>query len=211
MKIFLTLILMLCSINALELNNFNNYKCDKVIDNSYFKTCYDYNLKSATASYTLLQGDKVNSLNIKERFDFYDDQNIPKEFRTFDHQYTNSGFDRGHIEGDASFDYSAESLKFTYALSNIVPQYPKTNRHSYLNVEKYQREKAQELQFLEVLTLIEYTDEKVNKMSIPKVFNVVLYNKNIGFEECYSIKNDNIVYSLDEMKVNCSSMSSIIK
>lgn len=85
--------------NSLFLNQFFNDKaCDKVLTNGgYFKTCYDYNLKSAKYVAYSLSGVLVNEKNIKKRPSFREDKNIPKRYRSTSKDFVNSGYDRGHL------------------------------------------------------------------------------------------------------------------
>lgn len=200
---YLIALLLIVGMSAEEIE-VNKYfaNCDKPLDNGYFKTCYNYEYKSATASYIELSGSNVNKKNIKLRFDFTEDQNIPEIFRTSDYDFLNSGCDRGHIQSDASNDYSEESRNATYLMSNITMQYPNTNRRSYLKVEKRERELAVLYKHIKALTLISYTDKTIKGIRIPLEYTKILWNKNI--KECYIIKNDNIIYSIDEMRIDCS-------
>ena len=205
MKIIKYVILLsLATISYAEID-YNRYflNCDKIIDNTYFKSCYNYNYRSTTASYIELDG-KVNINNIADRFEFYEETNIPTEYRVKSSDYTNSGFDRGHIQSDASNDYSIESRNSTYTMSNITLQYPITNRRSYLKVEKRERELLTFHNKIKSLTLIKYTDKKYKNISIPETYYKIFYNS--SFIECYKIPNDNKSYKLDEMKINCDSL-----
>lgn len=195
------LLIVIMSADEIEVNKYFE-KCDKPLDNGYFKTCYNYEYKSATASYIELSGANVNKGNIKKRFDFTEDLNIPEIFRTKDSDFLNSGCDRGHVQSDASNDYSEESRNATYLMSNITMQYPNTNRRSYLKVEKRERELAVQYKQIKALTLISYTDKTIKGIRIPFEYTKILWNKNI--RECYIIKNDNIIYSIDEMRIDCS-------
>ena len=196
------ILLSLASISYAEID-YNKYflNCDKIIDNTYFKSCYNYNYRSTTASYIELDS-KVNTNNIADRFEFYEETNIPQEYRVKSSDYTNSGFDRGHIQSDASNDYSIESRNSTYAMSNITLQYPITNRRSYLKVEKRERELLTFHNKIKSLTLIKYTDKKYKNISIPEAYYKIFYNS--SFIECYKIPNDNIRYELEQMKISCS-------
>lgn len=202
----LILLIIISTILNADWIDYNKYfqNCDKNLDNRYFKTCYNYSYKSATASYIKLSGDNVDKKNIKLRFDFTEDTNIPIMYRTKDSDYTNSGFDRGHIQSDASNDYSEESRNATYFMTNITMQYTQTNRRSYLAVEKRERELAVQYKNIESLTIIEYSEKSVNGIRIPQDYTKIYWNGN--FKECYKIKNDNIVYTLDQMKIDCSTI-----
>lgn len=199
--------------NSFLVNKYiNNENCDKILSNDgYFTTCYDYNLKGALYGYLKLYGSNVHSKNIEKRDNFYQDLNIPKEFRTLSGDYTNSGFHRGHsIANDASFDYSEESKKSTYVMSNIVPQYPKTNTKSYLSVENYERFVSVKLGEVEVLTINFYNNnpKKIGKsgVSVPDGFAKILWNNNYEFQRCFYIPNDDVVYKLADLEISCKSI-----
>jgi len=191
----------------------NNKNCDQILRNKgYFTTCYNYNLKSATVIYIKLDGNLVNSKNIKKRPRFYPDLNIPKRYRTYTQDYTHTGYDRGHSgANDASNDYSLKSQKATYVMSNIVPQYPKTNRKSYLKVEKYERKIASNLGFMNSLTINIFTDypKRIGRseLAVPKGFYKIYWNKKSNFKKCFYIPNDNMLYNLKEMVINCKKIS----
>ncbi len=53
--------------------------------------------------------------------------------------YTNSGFDRGHLCPSDDRDSTAEENKATFTLSNIVPQAPKQNQQAWRLLEDYTR------------------------------------------------------------------------
>lgn len=195
------LLIVIMSADEIEVNKYFE-KCDKPLDNGYFKTCYNYEYKSATASYIELIGDNVDKKNIKLRFEFTQDKNIPEIFRTKDSDWTNSGFDRGHVQSDASNDYSEASRNATYLMSNITMQYPNTNRRSYFKVEKRERELAVHYKNIKALTLISYSDKSIRGIRIPLEYTKIFWNND--FKECYIIKNDDKVYTLEDMKVDCS-------
>lgn len=183
--------------------NANDYKCDVLIDNSYFKTCYSFEHNSAIWSYSKLT-DSNNNVGLIKSPAFYSDKRIPIEHRVYSSDFTNTGFDRGHLQNDANFDYSLESLKETYAMSNITLQYPKTNQISNRLIENRQREILKIQKEIEIYILVYYTNEKIkNKISVPSYYYIITQNKNNNFKECFILKNDNIVYTLDQMHTDC--------
>lgn len=54
--------------------------------------------------------------------------------------YTNSGFDRGHLCPSDDRDSSPEDNAATFFLTNIVPQAPRHNREVWKNLEDYERQ-----------------------------------------------------------------------
>lgn len=198
-------LILIITVVILSLNNLfaSDYKCDTLIDNTYFKTCYSFDRNSAIWSYAKITNSN-NTVGITKRPSFYADKRIPLEHRVYSSDFTNTGFDRGHLQNDSNFDYSEESLKETYAMSNITLQYPKTNQISNRLIENRQREILKTQKEIEIYILIYYGDEKVkNKISIPTYFYIITSNKKNNFKECHILKNDNIEYTLDQMKTEC--------
>jgi len=190
----------------------NDLNCDKILTNeNYFTTCYDYDLKSSIYAYTKLYKENINSKNIKKRPRFYDDLNLPKKFRTKYSDYTKTGFDRGHgIVSDSSWDWSLKSQKMTYIMSQIYPQYPNTNRKSYLKIEKYERQITSKLGDLEIFLKVEYPNSPKrigrSQLAVPKGFYKKLWNKEKGFSKCFYIPNDNKSYDIRDMNTSCDNI-----
>lgn len=200
--------------SSLFIKRYINYEsCNQILDNSgYFTTCYDYELKSAIKGYVKLDGNLVNELNIEKRPKFYDDLELPKEYRTKSSDYARSGFDQGHSVGsDASFDYSLKSQKATYVMSNVVPQYPNTNRLSYLNVENYERLVAKTFGESESL-VFNFFDRKPKRLgktqfAIPNGFAKIVWNEENKFQRCFYIPNDDVAYELQDLEISCKELT----
>ncbi|GAB3945589.1 DNA/RNA non-specific endonuclease [Spirosoma harenae] len=54
--------------------------------------------------------------------------------------YTNTGFDRGHLCPSDDRDATPEDNAATFLLTNIVPQAPRHNRETWKNLEDYERQ-----------------------------------------------------------------------
>lgn len=176
----------------------NKNYCDQLIQNPYFKICYDYKLKGAkTITYTL-SGDKVNQINIKKRPSFHTEKSLDRPYRVSPKSYTRTGYDRGHMANDASFDWSMQSLNSTYTMANIVPQEPKVNRYHWVKVERYARMMARKLGKVNVVNIIQYNHNpkrfKKQNIAIPKGFYKIIYNNEKSFERCFYYKNNSDSY-----------------
>jgi endonuclease G len=73
--------------------------------------------------------------------DFQPDPTLPTDwFAVKTSNYTNTGFDRGHLCPSDDRDGSAADNATTFLLTNIVPQAPRHNREVWKNLEDYERE-----------------------------------------------------------------------
>jgi len=193
----------------------NKDKCNQIVDKEFFEVCYDYSLKVATSVAYTLEGDLVNELNIQQRPQFYEELTIDEPYRAKNSDYKGSGYDRGHLAPDASFDWSEESLEATYSLANVIPQVPEINRYTWSKVEKYARDKAVDLGKIDVINIIEYDKNQTkyigeDNIAVSVGFYKILINEYESYEECFYYKNDmNISIDNDNIlkhKVDCDTI-----
>jgi len=193
----------------------NDNLCDTIIDKVFLEVCYDYDLKVAKSVAYTLNGDLVNELNIQDRPSFYEEPSLDNAVRASVSDYSGSGYDRGHMAPDASFDWSQESLDATYSLANIIPQIPEVNRDMWVKVEEYARDKAVELGSVNILNIVQYntTPPRIGtgNIAVSKGFYKVLYNEDDDYEECYYYVNEPNANSqndtLSAHEVDCSSVT----
>ena len=199
-----------CSTNAENLNS--SVSCDQIIDKEYYEICYDYEYKGALFVSYHLEGDKVYANNIEQRDNFYIEGSLPREYASSSDDYTGSGYDRGHLASDASFDYSSDALHSVYSMANIVPQDPELNRELWIDTEYYERQKAKEFGSLDVTIGVVYPQNPMqigeDFISVPSRFYKAISNTEYNFEECYSYENipSSIDESLESHKVECSEL-----
>jgi len=193
-KLFLLTLLLFSTLQATNLNNYiNDANCDQIIDKQVFTICYNYKMKGAKyVSYTL-DGNKVNVINIKKRNSFYTEKNLPKKYRSHNKDYTHSGYDRGHLANDASFDYSKKVVRKTYSMANIIPQAPQVNRKTWIKAEKLERRVASKLGEVSVINGVVYSSDpkKIgkNRIAIPDGFWKMIYNDDKDYKKCFYYKN----------------------
>ncbi|KAJ3280490.1 nuclease [Rhizoclosmatium sp. JEL0117] len=70
---------------------------------------------------------------------FKEDPAIPLAFRVKPNDYTNSGFDRGHLVPAADVVESQAAIDETFFMSNMSPQAPAFNRGVWASFERYVR------------------------------------------------------------------------
>jgi endonuclease G, mitochondrial len=213
MKRILIIIGLAISLNALEISDFIDLKkCDQIIDKQVFKICYSYEHKGALAVWYELDGKLVNKTNIKKRPSFYNEKTIPMKYRSKSKDYTKTGLDRGHLANDASFDYDKKIVRKTYTMANVIPQYPKVNRYTWIKAERYERQIAVKLEKVTVINLVDYSNSnKVigkNKVSVPTSFSKILFNNYADFSKCFQYQNiKDIDTKKDKLKqhlINCN-------
>lgn len=211
LKKILLIITLTLSLFSKDINDFIDLKkCDQIIDKQVFKICYSYKYKGALAVWYDLDGNLVNKENIKKRPRFYNEKTIPMKYRTKYKDYTHSGFDRGHLANDASFDYDEKIVRKTYTMANIVPQYPNLNRRTWIKAEKYERSIASKLGKVKVINLVDYSNSPGtigNNVSIPSSFKKILINDDEKFLKCFEYQNiEDIDVKKDRLKnhiINC--------
>jgi len=167
-------------------------ECDAIVDKVFLAICYDSSLKAAKAVGYSLDGVLVHQLNITDRPPFYEESSLDANSRATYSDYTNSGYDRGHLAPDASFDWSQESLDSTYSLANIIPQVPEVNQHMWVDVENYERSKAVDLGTVNILNIVKYSNTPTrigaNQIAVSEGYYKVLYKDE--YQECFYYAND---------------------
>lgn len=210
MKKILLIITLTISLFSKDINDFIDLKkCDQIIDKQVYKICYSYKHKGALAVWYELDGNLVNKTNVKKRPRFYNEKNIPMKYRTKYKDYTHSGFDRGHLANDASFDYDEKIVRKTYTMANIVPQYPNLNRRTWIKAERYERSIAVKLGKVKIINLVDYSNSPGtigNGVSIPSSFQKILINDDNKFLKCFEYQNikdiDSKQYKLKHFECN---------
>ena len=215
MRKILLLTLLLATLDATDLSQYiNKQNCSQIIDKQVFTICYDYEAKGAKyVSYTL-DGTKVNSINIKKRSKFYTEKNLPNQYRSHNKDYTHSGYDRGHLANDASFDYDKKVVAKTYTMANIIPQVPNVNRKTWIKAEELERKVAVGLGMVNVLNGVVYSSNPPrigkNKIAVPDGFWKMIFNDKENYKKCFYYENDlNAVVKGDKLKshlVDCASL-----
>lgn len=161
---------------------------------------YSLEKKGATKVYYTL-GNNVNDVNIKKRQDFYKDNALDFPYATTPEDYTNTGFDRGHMAADATFDYDYNSLNDTYSMANIVPQYPNVNREVWKNIEELERYNAVQFGSLYVENIIKYDNKEIlKKLPIEEILPERKF-KNTEHRAKYIAKYERDSINLEEKEI----------
>ena len=206
MKILVSILLSVTVLLSTEFSDFINKKnCNQIIDKSVYTVCYNYHHKGSLFVGYTLDGDLVNKGNIKKRGRFYTEKNLPKKYRSHTKDYTHSGYDRGHLASDASFDWDEKVMRKTYSMVNVIPQSPKVNRKLWIKSEKYERLVSTQLGSVNVINGVVYDENPKrigkNQISVPKGFWKMIYNDEKDFKKCFYYSNDlDVVVKGDKLK-----------
>jgi endonuclease G len=93
--------------------------------------------------------------------------------------YTNSGYDRGHMAPNADFNDTRENALLTFFIANIWPQTPNVNRVIWLKTENETRKLAVMYLIVKVVIIVDqFSDEKVKDIQVPLCFKRMVYDLN---------------------------------
>lgn len=112
-------------------------KNEFIINREQYTLSYNSMLNSANWASWYASNDSYGKVK-RYKGKFISDTTLPISFTTVTHSdYTNSGYDRGHIVRSKERSKTIEDNKSTFILSNIIPQTPDLNRGIWLKLEKY--------------------------------------------------------------------------
>ena len=98
---------------------------------------------------------------------FITDKSLPFDFYRVTHSdYTNSGFDRGHMVRSEERTNTVNNNKATFLLTNILPQRPDLNQGVWLNLEYYCEDlcKKQDKELFIIAGGIFHTNNRIDEL-----------------------------------------------
>ena len=121
-----------------DLSNEDNYLMNK---NQYILS---YNRSKSTANWVSWHLSTAWKGTQQRTDNFRPDETLPSAwYRVKTSDYTNSGFDRGHLCPSDDRDGSFEDNDETFLMTNIAPQAPNNNRGLWADLEAYSRKIAE--------------------------------------------------------------------
>ncbi|KAI8838588.1 hypothetical protein BJ741DRAFT_601572 [Chytriomyces cf. hyalinus JEL632] len=87
----------------------------------------------------LIEDDSDTNKPDRKHSKFTEDPTVPPEFRVKPIDYSNSGYDRGHLAPAADVTESQKAIDETFYMSNMSPQVPAFNRGIWASFERYVR------------------------------------------------------------------------
>lgn len=119
---------------------------DSLTDTSNFlmikhQYALSYNKSKRHANWVSWELTKSWMGSIDRQDDFRPDNTLPNGwYRVVPTDYTNSGFDRGHLCPSADRTNTKDNNSATFLMTNIIPQAPKLNRETWAYLEDYCRD-----------------------------------------------------------------------
>jgi endonuclease G len=141
-----------------------------------------YNFKTKEPNWVVYRlTEKSVSAHIKRQNNFAPDLTIPVPYRAELSDYKHSGYDRGHLAPYAAMDFSQESARQSFLLSNMAPQKAQLNRQGWARLESDVRCWAKSLKEVYVVTGVIFKNQTPckfigkNKVAVPDYFYKVIY------------------------------------
>ncbi|MBE4393774.1 MULTISPECIES: DNA/RNA non-specific endonuclease [Vibrio] len=171
---------------------------------------YNYDTKNADWVAYHITAESVNITN-KRSNSFKEDTEMPDYARSTLADYKGSGYDRGHLAPSATMDFTRESMKQSFLMSNMSPQLPGFNRVGWRVLEEHVRDLANEYNELYVVTGPIYQGNEGtigNGVMIPSAFYKVIldpsFDEAIAFivphRDVSSSELANFITTIDEVE-----------
>ncbi len=145
----------------------------KELDHGCLAIGYDSIHKQAVWVIHLLTGENLRAKTVRRSDKFRKDPLLKSDY-ALTSDYTNSGYDRGHLCPSDDMCWSEQSMQTTFYMSNISPQSPGLNRGLWKQLENRVRKWAVDNDSLIVVTgtvldsLLGHVGK--NKVSVPSKF-----------------------------------------
>jgi endonuclease G len=168
------------------------------VEHEYYSIYFSKNYKLPMATEYLLTKKMVeDGENDIERLNYFKkDRKLKSE--SYSHSdYTNSGYDRGHLVPARDLKFNNIAYNSTFLTSNICPQLKELNRYEWKYLEEKVRDLTLKKDSLLIFTGCVIKNKMENRLYIPFAFwkiiykdrNVIAYilfndKNNVGYEYC---------------------------
>ena len=162
-------------------------KSDQLLCRDGYAVGYNYQTKVANWVSYHITAESVQKFYKRSNY-FKTDYEIPSPYRATASDYTKTGYDRGHLAPSGTMDFSQESMKQSFLMTNMAPQLPGFNRGGWKALEDTVREWAETYDELYVVSGPIWDGNETyigNGVYVPKSFYKVIldpyYNEAIAF------------------------------
>jgi len=213
-KLLLLLPLFLFSFESNHISILNKFidsiHCDYILHKKVFDICYSCKYKHPLAVVYTLKGYLVKKRMSRKGLSFRADYSLPAKCRAYTKDYSKTGYDRGHLGSNASFDFNRKIQKQTFLLSNIAPQKPQLNRRLWAKIERFTRLEAIRYKKIEVITGTCGSIGTIkHNVSIPRYWFKIIYIPSLNKPISFLAPNTNTGMSRAKAKDYLSSLREI--
>lgn len=192
------------------------YNNEIIIEKKHLIISYSKDLKVPNyVAYSLTKEMTVGPVK-RDSEKFYEELTCPQGFRAKPSDYTNSGYDRGHLSPAADWYYDKESMHDSFSMANIAPQKPQLNRRYWKEVEDIERYIANLCDTAYVITGVVFNKNISyikNNVAVPAYFYktiVGVYNNKVVIVESYLYRNINTKQTIDKCICTVDKIENII-
>lgn len=135
-----------------------------------------------------------------DRSEFQPDTSLPDDwYQVRPSDYTNSGYDRGHMAPSADRTVTEEDNAALFLMSNIVPQAPDNNQGPWVQLEEYCRDLARDGNELYIISGVNGTQATLPKaqVRVPASLWKVIVVLPEGDDDIARIDEQTMVLSVD--------------
>ena len=159
----------------------------EIIEHSFYSLSYIEKYEQAEWVYYVLYPQYVNG-DISRTDDFREDLKIKSRSSQLS-DYTNSGYDRGHLCPAGSMTHSEIAMSESFYMSNMSPQIPSLNRGAWKQLEEKVRGWVNIYNMLHIVTGPIFSTNMAmigeSRVAVPQSFYKIIYspynNKMIAF------------------------------
>lgn len=127
--------------------------------------------------------------------------------------YTNTGFDRGHLCPAADMSFDSVAMYESFYMSNVSPQLPGFNRGIWKSLEGQVRDWVIKKGELIIITgpIIKNFNHKIgkNEVIVPELFFKVLYSKDLNQMIAFNLLNTSLRLPLEDFAITVDSLEHI--
>lgn len=229
-KILINILFICTSVNAIDCNvgcfehltlgspkdKFN--QVDQCLCKQNMAIGYSYTKKVPIWSSYYLTEKNLNDIDnsnidyneIRKKFcRFKSDTNIfDKKYRSYSSNYTNTGFERGHLSSGKSLTHTnlEEFMGISCLMSNIFPQNPTNNKSAWYELEEMERAFVEKKLHAFIINGIHFNNNLTNikkKVGVPTHLYKIVFNLESKEKFAYYIPNTKI-YKIDLDKYKLS-------
>jgi len=190
---------------------------DQILINHFYTVGYSYYFRQARWALEIVRPERALLTKTARLNDFRPDLRVPKQFRADLSDYSESGYDRGHLVSSADQESAELQNSETFLLSNMSPQKPEFNRRKWEDLERSVRKLNEQkgilqtfaiagpiFNFEDATKMIGKDDENGISIPVPShFFKCVLTEDNRGALKmwAFEMENTELKESLDKYQV----------